>query len=302
MIKIKELKVDYSTQKSISYSQYSLYEQCPHQWYLNYVRGLLNFKPSIHLTFGTSMHEVFQEYLRIMYTDSVVAANKVDYCKLLKDRMFENYSKSLESNQGVHYSTPKELTEFYEDGKVIIEWFLKKRNLYFSKKKVKLVGIEVPLVSKIVDNLENLVFRGHVDFILYDEVLDKYTVYDIKTSTRGWKDAEKSDKVKISQILLYKKFFSEIYNIPIEKVDVVYLILKRKIFEQSEFPIPRIQTFSPASGTVSINKALKGIGKFIEDVYNPDRTYRDKEYEKRPSKLCGWCPYNDKPELCNKVN
>lgn len=301
MLKVKDLKVDYATQKSISYSQYSAYSQCPYQWYLNYVEKRLDFKPSIHLVFGTSMHEVFQTYLDTMYTKSVAEANKVNYCDLLKAKLVEHYQKAVENQKDAHFSTPVELMEFYKDGCEIINWFLKKRSLFFSKKKVKLIGIEVPLVSPISDKVEKVVYRGHVDFILYDEVLDRYTIYDIKTSTRGWGEEDKKDKVKISQVLLYKKIFCDIYSIPEDKVEVCYLILKRKIYENSEFPIPRIQTFKPADGKVSINKAVKGFQEFIENVYNTDGTYKDTKHLKIPSKLCNWCAYNN-TELCDKKN
>ena len=44
-------------------------------------------------------------------------------------------------------------------------------------------------------------------------------------------------------MLLYKKFYSEKYEIPLDKIKVEYQILKRKISENFEYPIPRISKF-----------------------------------------------------------
>ena len=52
--------------KKISYSQYSLWKQCPYQWKLQYVDGIRDYTDSIHTLFGTSMHEVIQAFITVM--------------------------------------------------------------------------------------------------------------------------------------------------------------------------------------------------------------------------------------------
>ena len=44
----------------ISYSQLSMYGDCPLRWKLNYIDRLSIFESNIHLLFGTAMHEVLQ--------------------------------------------------------------------------------------------------------------------------------------------------------------------------------------------------------------------------------------------------
>ena len=63
--------------KSISYSQFSQWDKCPYMWKLNYVDRLSVFTDNIHTLFGTSMHEVLQEYLRVMYTKSIKEADQL---------------------------------------------------------------------------------------------------------------------------------------------------------------------------------------------------------------------------------
>ena len=53
--------------KTISYSQFALWCQCPYSWKLQYVDKALPWTDNIHTLFGTSMHEVLQEYIRVMY-------------------------------------------------------------------------------------------------------------------------------------------------------------------------------------------------------------------------------------------
>ena len=55
-----------------------------------------------------------------------------------------------------------------------------------------------------------------------------------------------SDKSKTDQLLLYKNFFSLEKDIPLDKIDVEYFIVKRKLYEKVDFPQKRVQTFTPA--------------------------------------------------------
>lgn len=300
-IKIPVVEVDPNTQKTISFSQYSTFRHCPHQWSLNYVKKHYDFKPSIHTVFGTSIHETLQNYLKVMYEQSTVEADKIDLLEYFKERFREVYKLALTTTKGIHFSTPAEMSEFYGDGIAILEWFKKKRNQYFSKRTTELVGIEIPLVYKLDNDIKQVFFRGYVDLVTYDTVLDRYTIYDIKTSTRGWNDYDKKNQTKLNQILLYKRFFSSLTNVPEDKIDVMFFIVKRKLFESSDFVIPRIQEFKPANGKLKVKQAYEDFNAFITEAFTTDGKYIDKEYEKRPSKLCGWCAFEN-TEHCDKNN
>ena len=52
----------------ISYSQLSMYNDCPLRWKLNYVDKLSISESNIYLIFGTAMHEVIQTYLEVNRT------------------------------------------------------------------------------------------------------------------------------------------------------------------------------------------------------------------------------------------
>jgi hypothetical protein len=284
--------------KTVSYSQYSIYKNCPHQWYLNYVKKLQPFKPSIHLIFGTAFHETLQNYLQVMFDRSTEAADKIHLPTYFKTRLIELYEEN--SKEG-HFSTPEQLNEFYEDAVAILDFFKRKRGLYFSKKNTKLVGIEIPIMAPIIEGVENVKFKGFIDLVTYDKVTKKYTIFDFKTSTRGWSDYEKKDQTKINQILLYKRKFAEAKGISEDDVDVKFFILRRKINESLDYAPKRIQEFIPANGTKKVREAIEDVQNFIRDTFTPEGGYQEKQYPKNIDK-CRFCPYLDRPDLCDRKN
>jgi len=259
--------------KSVSFSQYQIYKNCQHQWYLNYVKKLQPFKPSIHLIFGTAFHETIQNYLQVMYDKSGTEADKIHLPTYFKTKLIELYT---ENSKEEHFSSPQELSEFYEDAVAILDFFKKKRKLFFSKKNTELVGIEIPILAPIVEGIENVVMKGFIDLVIYNKTVDKYTIYDIKTSTRGWSDYEKKDQTKVSQILLYKKMFSQLRNIPEDKIDVQFFIVRRKINEALEYPPARVQEFIPAHGVKKVNDAMNDFQEFVRNVFTVQGDYQEK--------------------------
>ena len=242
-----KININWAYQKAVSYSQYSIYKQCQYQWYLSYIKKESSFKPSIYLVYGTAMHETIQTYLQTMYDKSVKAADEIDMNKLLEDRLVANYKESIAENKNEHFSTKEELKEFLSDGQLTLDWFKKNRGKYFSKKNTELVGIEIPILQPVLEDIPNVLMNGSIDFIIYDKILEKYTIYDIKTSTKGWTDYEKKDQTKINQILLYKRFYSKVMNVPEDKVDVMFFIVKRKVFSHPDYPSYIIQEFIAAN-------------------------------------------------------
>ena len=303
---IKEVKkfvpadINYAYQKQISFSQFSIFQQCPHKWALMYRDGHYQSEVSVHMTFGTSMHESIQHYLDVMYNQSVAEADRINLEEHFENRLRENYKKDYEQNKKQHFSSSLELREFFEDGKAILEWFRKKKKGYFSKRNWWLVGIEIPILIAFNPAYKNILYKGYIDVVLYNELTNKIKIIDIKTSTRGWKDKEKADEIKMMQLVLYKKFFAEQFNFPIDNIEIEYFIVKRKPHNHPDFPSNRIQTYAPASGKVKLNKAVNAINEFLEKTTNKDGTRKTDSMIKNPSKNCIYCPFNNLKELCDK--
>ena len=295
----RESTINSAYQKSVSYSQYSMYKQCNFRWYLNYVKKQRVFKPSIHTLFGTSFHETIQEYLRLMYEESVKKSEEFDYENFLKERMIANYKEEMEKNKDEHYVKKEDFNAFIQDGVNIMSWVKKNRKKYFTTRKVKLIGIEIPMEQYIVEDIPNVIMQGYIDIIFYDEDLKKYTVIDFKTSTSGWKDADKKDDMKLSQLLLYKHFYSRALKISPEDVDVMFMIVKRRPFISEDFPTHWVQEIKPAQGKAKLKKAVEDFEAFVRDCFTKDAKYIDREYPKSPEN-CKFCEFLNKPEICSK--
>ena len=87
-------KINYAYQKNISYSQISMYSQCPKKWSLNYRDGHKQYEQSIHMTFGTALHETLQHYLDVVYNISGAEADRIDLIEYFEERLRENYAES----------------------------------------------------------------------------------------------------------------------------------------------------------------------------------------------------------------
>jgi len=295
----KPQEINYAFHKTISYSQLSMYLQCPKKWALQYRDGHKVPSFSINMTFGTAVHETLQNYLSVMYNESGVKADEINIEEYFEDRFRENYAKGYKDNKNTHFSNPEEMREFYDDGLAILDFIKKKRGEYFSKTGWYLVGIEIPIVISPDKRYNNVLFNGFIDLVLYHEPTEQFVIYDIKTSGRGWGDKEKKDEVKQFQILLYKAYFSEIFGVPEDHIDVEFFIVKRKIWEASEFPQKRVQQFTPANGKTKVKKAKTALDSFIESVFSLDGSYKPTDHQAQPSKSnCMYCQFKTKKDLC----
>lgn len=282
--------------KSISFSQLSQYVTCPYRWHRAYIKKEAPFVPSINLSFGTAMHETIQEWLDILYNNSVKASEEFDFKEVLLKKLKEQYQIARDQ-YGQDFSNKDEMAEFYWDGLAILDYLRKHRKEYFSSKKTWLVGCEIPIKVYLT---ESFYFQGYIDCLLYDEQFDEWKIIDFKTSSRGWDSETKSDFVKISQVLLYKYFLAEQFNLDIDKISVEYMVLKRKINENAEYAAARrrIQEVIPASGKINIKKAVNLVESFRQGALTETGEYQDRTYEACPSaKNCKWCLFKDSCEF-----
>lgn len=299
--KIKTDKRD--DQKRISYSQFSVYQQCAYRWYLTYAKGHYLFTSSINTVFGTAIHETIQTYLTILFTTGVKASEAFELIEFFETRLRETYLNEVANNEGIHFSDKEQMEEFYQDGIEILNNIKKNRKTMFPHENFELLGMEIPIRVEIKDNTDVFLFDGYVDMILRDKVSGEILIEDFKTSTKGWSSYEKKDEIKQSQLLYYKKFFSKQFEIDINKIVPKFRILKRKLWENSSFPQQRIQIHEPAHGTAKINAAMRRLDVFIEECFDEKGQALEKVHIKKPStNNCRFCPFKDKPELCDKKN
>jgi hypothetical protein len=301
-IKLSEkVDIDYSFQKSVSFSQYQVYSQCPFRWKLQYIDKKTQFEPSIFAVFGTAMHTTIQDYLTNLFEHSERVADETDLEEYFKTQFILEYEKTLKSNSGVHFSNPEEMREFFDDGLEIVRIFKKDRKRYFNRKGWKLVGIEIPITYPANDTHQNVYIKGYLDIVLYNEEENRLLIIDVKTSMFGWVK-EKKDPFKTDQLILYKSYFSRQFQVPVENIDIQYFILKRKLYENTDYIQSRIQLFEPPSGKIKQNSIKKSISDFVSETFNLDGTHNiEKTYPKEPSpKNCKYCPFSKDKSICDR--
>jgi hypothetical protein len=232
-----------------------------------------------------------------MYEQSGAAADRLNTSEFLEEKLREEYKAQYKANNNQHFVSPDELREFYEDGVAIIREFSKDKTKYFGKRGWHLVGCEIPIIVTPNPKLQNVMFQGYLDIVLYNEKTNKIKIIDIKTSRQGWGKKEKGDPNKQLQLITYKKYFSEIYNFPIDNIDIEFMIVKRKVFASDLYVIKRVQIFKPTSGKVKLNRVAKTINAFLEQAFDRNG-FKDVEHQPRKNDNCKWCPFH-KTHLCS---
>ena len=310
---IKEIRnnppkeIDFSYQRNISYSQMTIYRNCPWRWKLQYKDKIKRFTSSIHTVFGTAIHETIQEYLDVMYSKTGAAADRLDLEDNFHNYFTEEYKKQYKANNNQHFSSAVEMREFFNDGVGILNWFKKKKSRYFSKRGWHLVGCEIPVTIAPNKRYNNILYMGYLDVVMYHEPTNTFSIIDIKTSTRGWRDQDKNNEDKQFQLLLYKQFFAEQYNIPLDKIEVEFFILKRKVLDAdddkllSPYQAHRVQRYTPPSGKVKLSRAKNAINQFIQECFESSGVIRNIEYPKNASKWnCSYCPFSLDAKECGE--
>ena len=326
----------------VSYSQFSMWNQCPYRWKLAYIDKIRGDEPSIHLIFGSAMHYTLQIYLTAFFANGPGYADKLDINDILREEMGKEYKAHLDkyTKQGLEiinevedksievqiadeklilqdniehiarykaqevlegYVSKEAMMEFYYDGKKINEWFKKHRTEFFNYKTEELVGIEYQLNTPLK---EKLYFIGFIDILVRNKETGKIRIIDLKTATKAWGSYKKNDENTTSQLVLYKNFYANELNIDVKKVDVEFIILKRKLADDVPYPQKRITKFVPASGKPTINKVMTKFDAFVETCFDEQGNYNLEQFYPKiaTQSNCRWCDFKDNKELCDRKN
>ena len=285
-------KEDKPKTKTISYSQYSMWLKCPMQWKLAYVDNLRPRDSNINLVFGTAMHIALQTYLQALYTQSAVEADALDVMGIFN----EAYAKAIEKEgPKMRAGELDKVEEFRQDAKAILDYFISptNRQKHFPSRRYEFLGVELPLEIPLKNG--KVVYRGYLDLALKDKTTGKICIFDFKTSTTGWNKYQKMDRTKLDQLVLYKRFYHMLFKVQMEDITVEFIILKRRLFENVEFPQQRIQRVTPTTGKMTMKEVESSFIDFVKDGFTEEGDYaRDKPYIKNPGnakKNCKYCPF-----------
>lgn len=285
--------------KRISYSQYTMWANCPWSWKLKYIDGHKLDDSSLHTVFGTSMHETIQEWLNILYNKSETMAKTMYLHDNFKEKLltlFKENTTISENGEKIFLADKKTLMEFYEQGCLILTYIQNNYKKLFPTEHTKLFGIEFELNMEVRPNVN---YIGYIDIVTYNEKEDTYILYDLKTSRSGWNEYQKKDPLKTGQLLLYKRFFAKQLGIDEKKIRVEFVILKRTIFENAQFTIPRVSKFEPSNGTPSVNKSWDRFQTFVDTAFDSEGNYNPDQTATPSKDACKFCKFKDRKDLCS---
>lgn len=274
--------------KIVSFSQFTNWFTCPHKWMRDYILHEKSFEDSLHMTFGTGVHEAIQLYLQTLYKIGEKEAEEID----MVAKFVETFKREIATKNLKH--TQSDFDDFVEDGKNVLAEFKKPENRlrYFPRDKWELLAIEDELNVEIRNNV---MLTGKLDLVLKEKSTGNIRIVDFKTSTNGWNNYQKEDFTKTSQLVLYKALYSKKNNIPLTKIQIEFIILKRKLYENSKYEQSRLQIFKPSSFQSDVLQVIQEFGKFVDSCFTTEGKHKtDALYPKIPGKNkanCKYCPH-----------
>lgn len=264
-----------------SYSQYIKWFNCGWSWKLEYVDGHKQPK-NVFLIFGTAMHNTIQAWRQAVH-------DRVPMATPLHDLLFTNLASEFKAcsyidkdGKTVYICDRLTLQEFYRHGVEILDYLVLNEAKLFPQHWI-LLGIEIPLE---VDIKPMVTFTGYMDVVLKNVLTGQVKILDIKTSTKGWGRYQKGDRAKLGQLLLYKYFYSKVFKVPFEFVQVEYVILTR---------IPQfakqVETFIPPQDRESVKNIVTSFMQYVDECFNDDGTKKSDLKATPSEKACKFCQY-----------
>jgi len=276
--------------KIVSFSQFSKWFTCPYQWYRDYILKEKTFEDNLIMSFGTAIHETVQEYLTLLFKKSKEDAQKMDYMEFFK----KAFQAQIDLKKLPH--TQPEVDDYTTDAENILKELFSPINIarLFSPSKFELLAIEDELNEGIVNNVN---LNAHLDIVLRETATGNIRIVDLKTSTNGWNQYQKEDFTKISQLVLYKAMYSKKHNIPLSKIQIEFIILRRKLYDETKakYPQTRVESFKPSSNQNNVIQVIQEFTKFVQTCFTNEGIYKEEqEYPKIPGKAkknCKYCQY-----------
>jgi hypothetical protein len=271
--------------KTVSYSQYSKWFQCPHHWYLDYVKNLKTREVNLNLTFGNAIHETIQHYAKTLYTEGLVKATTTD----LRSFFIDAFVGEIAENK--IKATEAEIQEYVEDGINFLNEFLQAsvRLQHFPADKYEFIGVEDKLTMGLLNNTE---FFGYIDLVLKEKKTGRIKIFDFKTSRMAWTASQMEDLSKTAQLVLYKALYSRKHNVPVTMIDVEFFIIKRKLYTNCRYKQSHIQIFHPEASQEEITRVVDHFTQFLSECFTPEGAYNETiKYAKIPGKNQKNCQY-----------
>lgn len=280
------LKKENSNKIHISFSEYSLFNQCGHRHLLEKYLGIYQQPPSIHLYFGNAIHASIELSLKEGWDIEKRVQNfKVAFTKDMLDNM----------------KNTNDFKQHFQNFLVQGEYILRFLDLNRILDEYDIVSVEEPLYEQIYSKYY---FKGFIDLVLRHKVTKRYRIVDWKTSGEDWKvEYKKKDFIFLSQMRFYKFFWCRKNNVSFSEVDCMYVVLNRLTDKNNPNSYPgNIQYVEINSTEEEIKTSLDNLAKSIRMIHIEKRFPKVK-FTLGEREGCKFCPLKGgKHPLCDSTN
>ena len=265
----------------VSFSEIKSWKECPFKHKLSYVDKLKEYEDNIYLSYGTILHDSFEEMLK----------NKIIDFSLVEKKLIEEWTnKNFDSEDYINKQKEKAQSQQWEYKHVYLDELIKStkkltENLFpfldSQFQEWKTFAAELELNEEISNT--GLKFYGYVDAILEYKVQNKrkIIIVDWKTAgSGGWSIHKRRDFKLQMQLILYKIFFSKKYNIPMKDINCAFITAKRSSRSKNILSVIKI-----SSGPKSVEKAEKILKNMINSV--------NKKLYLKNKDACRFCEYKN---------
>lgn len=226
----------------ISYSELKNWCQCPFYHKLVNIDKVKVFEGNEYTAFGTALHSVCEDLL----TEEVELSENELFVQKFREEIKKLKTEELDK---------KLIISMFQQGEKLSEKAIPALEEYFGEYEV--IRAEEKLYEPI-DDFEDYLFKGYIDLVI--KTGDQYHIIDWKTCSWGWDARKKADKMIVYQLILYKHFFCEKYNIDPKNVHTHFALLKRTSKKNI------VELFEVTSGSKRTDNALELMYKAIKTI------------------------------------
>jgi len=263
------------TTPHISFSEYQLLSSCTYRHKLQYM-DKIKTPGGPALYFGSLIHKALENIvIGKEFTDeqfeTELKQSTIKFAHELEkpeNKIFKKIQAELKE---------KHIKKMLTGGKYLLEVV---RNTGWQE--YETIGVEIPVYEDLSDNKK---FKGFIDWIYKKD--GQYYIADFKTSEKGWGPYNRKDEVKRYQLLLYKWFFAQANNIPLENINVQFIILKWAGKANT------IEFFNIPSSEKKIKKVVAKLEQAVVMLG------QDKRAIMKNRAACRFCPFEN-TTYCNK--
>lgn len=219
----------------ISFSELKVWNECPHKHKLQYIDKNKVFTSTQYTCFGIAIHETCEK--------SLLKEIKEEQHSEYFEAKFKEELKILDGQVKIDQVL---INDMVEQGKAILAELYQSLNNYLEGYEV--ISTEEPLFERIQNLDFEYDFKGYIDLILKTPD-GKYHIIDFKSCSWGWSQEKKTDPMINYQLIYYKMFYAQKFNIDPKMIETHFMLMKRTAKKD------RIEAFRVTSGTKKTENA-----------------------------------------------